>query len=122
MGEVSYKGHRYPAEIIAHCGWLYHRFPLSFREVEELMLVRGVTHVRDDPAVVRQVRTRLRGRPAPPPTPTRRQVAPRRGVLDDHRPSSLPVAGRRPGRQRPGHPDLTSPGCQRRQAVLLLSC
>ena len=39
---MSYKGHRYPAEIIAHCVWLYHRFPLSFREVEELMLVRGV--------------------------------------------------------------------------------
>ncbi|HZE14689.1 MAG TPA: IS6 family transposase, partial [Mycobacterium sp.] len=38
----SYKGHRYPGEIIAHCVWLYHRFPLSFREVEELMLVRGV--------------------------------------------------------------------------------
>jgi len=42
VGEVSYKGHRFPAEIIAHCVWLYHRFPLSFREVEELMLVRGV--------------------------------------------------------------------------------
>ena len=42
MGEASYKGHRYPAEIIAHCVWLYHQFPLSFREVEELMLVRGV--------------------------------------------------------------------------------
>ena len=42
MGEVSYKGHRYPAEIIAHCVWLYHRFPLGLREVEELMLVRGV--------------------------------------------------------------------------------
>jgi putative transposase len=38
----SYKGHRYPVEIIDHCGWLYFRFPLSFREVEELMLVRGV--------------------------------------------------------------------------------
>jgi len=38
----SYKGHRYPVEIIAHCVWLYHRFPLSFREVEELMLERGV--------------------------------------------------------------------------------
>jgi len=37
-----YKGHRYPPEIIAHCVWLYHRFPLSFREVEELMLQRGV--------------------------------------------------------------------------------
>ena len=37
-----YKGHRYPGEIIAHCVWLYFRFPLSFREVEELMLQRGV--------------------------------------------------------------------------------
>ena len=42
MGEVSYKGHRFPAENIAHCVWLYHRFPLSLREVEELMLARGV--------------------------------------------------------------------------------
>ncbi|MFL4910585.1 IS6 family transposase [Streptomyces sp. MMS24-I2-30] len=38
----SYRGHRYPVEIISHCVWLYHRFPLSFREVEELMLERGV--------------------------------------------------------------------------------
>ncbi|MEU5520638.1 IS6 family transposase [Streptomyces sp. NPDC047860] len=39
---LLYKRHRYPVEIIAHCGWLYFRFPLSFREVEELMLERGV--------------------------------------------------------------------------------
>jgi putative transposase len=38
----SYKRHRYPVEIISHCVWLYFRFPLSFREVEELMLERGV--------------------------------------------------------------------------------
>jgi hypothetical protein len=38
----SYKGHRYPVEIVNHCVWLYFRFPLSLREVEELMLVRGV--------------------------------------------------------------------------------
>ncbi|MEV0305842.1 IS6 family transposase [Streptomyces prasinus] len=38
----SYQGHRYPVEVIAHCVWLYFRFPLSFREVEELMLERGV--------------------------------------------------------------------------------
>ena len=36
------KGHRYPVEIIGHCVWLYFRFSLSFREVEELMLARGV--------------------------------------------------------------------------------
>ncbi|MFE9924850.1 IS6 family transposase [Streptomyces sp. NPDC005774] len=38
----SYKGHRYPVEIISHGVWLYFRFPLSFREAEELMLERGV--------------------------------------------------------------------------------
>lgn len=37
------RGHRYPVEVISHCVWLYHRFPLSFREVEELMLERGVS-------------------------------------------------------------------------------
>ena len=39
---ASYKGHRYPVEIINHCVWLYFRFPLSCREVEQLMLTRGV--------------------------------------------------------------------------------
>ncbi|WP_406466571.1 IS6 family transposase [Streptomyces hirsutus] len=39
----SYKGYRFSAEVIAHCVWLYHRFPLSYREIEELMLARGVT-------------------------------------------------------------------------------
>jgi putative transposase len=39
---ASYKGHRFPVEIINHCLWLYFRFSLSFREVEELLLERGV--------------------------------------------------------------------------------
>ena len=39
---LSYTGHRYPVEIINHCVWLYFRFPLSFRGVEEMMLERGV--------------------------------------------------------------------------------
>ncbi len=38
-----YRGHRYPAEIIAHVVWLYFRFSLSLRDVEELMAERGVT-------------------------------------------------------------------------------
>jgi putative transposase len=37
-----YKRHRFPAEIISHGVWLYFRFCLSSRDVEELMLVRGV--------------------------------------------------------------------------------
>jgi putative transposase len=38
----SYEGCRFPAEIIAHCVWLYFRFCLSFRDVQEMMLERGV--------------------------------------------------------------------------------
>jgi len=38
----SYKGFRFPAEIISHCVWLYYRFPLSLREVQEMMLARGI--------------------------------------------------------------------------------
>ena len=37
-----YKRHRFPAEIISHVVWLYFRFSLSFRDVEELMFERGV--------------------------------------------------------------------------------
>ena len=40
--EPSYKGHRYPSKIIDHCVWLYFRFTLSLRDIEELMLERGV--------------------------------------------------------------------------------
>jgi putative transposase len=41
-GAPTYRGFRYPAEIISHCVWLYYRFPLSFREVQEMMAERGV--------------------------------------------------------------------------------
>ena len=41
-GAPSYKGFRFPAEIISHCVWLYYRFSLSFRDVEEMMLQRGI--------------------------------------------------------------------------------
>jgi len=39
---ISYKRHRFPPEIIAHAVWLYCRFNLSFREVDELLLERGI--------------------------------------------------------------------------------
>ena len=39
----SYQRHRFPSEIISHAVWLYHRFCLSFREIEELLAERGVT-------------------------------------------------------------------------------
>ncbi len=39
---VSYKRHRFPPQIIAHAVWLYYRFPLSLRLVEEMLLERGI--------------------------------------------------------------------------------
>jgi putative transposase len=40
---VSYHGYRFPAEIISHAVWLYHRFCLSFRDTEDLLAQRGIT-------------------------------------------------------------------------------
>ena len=40
---ASYHGYRFPPEIISHAVWLYHRFCLSFRDVEDLLAQRGVT-------------------------------------------------------------------------------
>jgi putative transposase len=37
-----YKHHRFPAEIISHGVWLYFRFCLSYRDVEELLFARGI--------------------------------------------------------------------------------
>ena len=41
-----YKHHCFPGEIISHGVWLYYRFPLSYRDVQELLFERGidVTH------------------------------------------------------------------------------
>jgi putative transposase len=38
----SYHGYRFPPEIISHAVWLYYRFALSFRDVEDLLAQRGV--------------------------------------------------------------------------------
>ncbi len=38
----SYHGYQFPPEIISHAVWLYYRFCLSFRDVEDLLAKRGV--------------------------------------------------------------------------------
>ena len=42
LPSISYKRHRFPPAIIAHAVWLYFRFPLSLRLVEEMLLERGI--------------------------------------------------------------------------------
>ena len=42
MNEISYSGYRFPPEIIQQAIWLYVRFTLSFRDVEDLLAERGI--------------------------------------------------------------------------------
>jgi len=39
----TYKRHRFPAEIISYAVWLYYRFNLSHRDIEDLLAERGIT-------------------------------------------------------------------------------
>ena len=42
MQPISYRRHQFPPEIIRHVVWLYLRFTLSYRDVEELLVERGI--------------------------------------------------------------------------------
>ena len=42
MQNISFKRHRFPPEVISHTVWLYARFTLSFRDVEDLIAERGL--------------------------------------------------------------------------------
>jgi transposase-like protein len=39
---ISYRRHRFPPVVIQHAVWLYFRFTLSYRDVEELLAERGL--------------------------------------------------------------------------------
>ena len=65
--DALYRRHRFPREIIAHAVWLYARFPLSLRMVEEMLLERGIDvsyetvrcwSAKFGPALARQLRRR----------------------------------------------------------------
>ena len=43
MSKISYSGYHFPPEIIQHAIWLYLRFTLSFRDVEDLLAERGIS-------------------------------------------------------------------------------
>ncbi len=42
MRQLSFKRHRFPPDIIRHSIWLYARFTLSYRDVEEMLAERGL--------------------------------------------------------------------------------
>ena len=75
--DSHYHRHRFPAEFISHSVWLYFRFALSFRDVEEMLPMRGVSityeTVRE---MVPQVWPELRQLLATPSSSPGRPVAP----------------------------------------------
>ncbi len=42
MSPISFSRHQFPPAVIRHAVWLYFRFTLSFRDVEELLAERGI--------------------------------------------------------------------------------
>ena len=73
MKSISFKRHRFPADVIRHAVWLYFRFTLSFRDVEELLAQRGIDvsyetircwTIKFGPLIARRLKRR---RPAPSP-------------------------------------------------------
>src|SRR3954452_24434389 len=71
MSLLSYSGYRFPREIIRRAVWMYLRFTLSFRDVEELLAERGIVVTYESirrwvltfgPAIARRLRAR---RPKP---------------------------------------------------------
>ena len=72
MSGLSYRRHRFPPLIIQHTIWLYLRFTLSYRDVEELLAERGIEVsyesvrrwvLKFGPVIARELR-RLRPRPS----------------------------------------------------------
>src|SRR6516165_1049103 len=72
MAEISYRRHRFPPVIIQHAVWLYLRFTLSYRDVEELLAERGLDFsyetvrcwvLKFGPVIARRLR-RCRPRPS----------------------------------------------------------
>ena len=115
---ARYKGYRYPIEVIGHAVWLYHRFALSLRDVEELMLARGVVvSYKRSGVLACEVRAGLRCPVTSAATPPRRQMALRRGLREDQRYHPLSVARGRPARQRARHLGAVAPQRSGGQAV-----
>ncbi len=78
MRQLSFKRHRFPPDIIRHSIWLYARFTLSYRDVEEMLAERGLnvsyeTVRRRSPEV--WIDHRRQSTPHPPPA--QRSLAPR---------------------------------------------
>src|SRR6202045_4511306 len=99
MVQLSYRRHRFPPEIIQHAIWLYLRFTLSYRDVEDLLAERGLDIsyetvrrwvLKFGPLIARKLRQR---RPRPSD----------RWHLDEMVEAHVSMASRRSRGRSPGH-------------------
>jgi hypothetical protein len=67
MKLISYSRHRFPPEVIRRAVWLYLRFTLSYRDVEDLLAERGLTVI--DESIRRWVHISPEDNWSPPPWP-----------------------------------------------------
>jgi hypothetical protein len=100
----SCRGYRFAPQIIAHCVWLYYRFCLSFRDIQEMMLERRRSLLRSHPPLDAQVRYRVRTPNSATQRARRGYLVSGRGFLQDQWPTGLSVACRRPRRRSTRHP------------------
>src|SRR6267378_1291040 len=111
MAPISYRRHRFPPVVIQHAVWLYLRFTLSYRDVEELLAERGLDisyeSVRSwvlkfGPAIARGLR--------------------RCGPRYPRPASSRPVCGRQADAQIAPQTGLRADQCDDRQAAFVRRC
>src|ERR1700733_1809511 len=132
MRKISCAGYRFPPEVVHKAIWLYHRFTLSFRDVEDLLAERGiaisyetvrrwVNHFRPHGLSVARRRRRERGPRRASPVQANKHAAlklmrkllkkcgfvPDRLITDDLR--SYSAAARQTGRADFPHPAFSRP-------------
>src|SRR2546427_5861754 len=109
-GRSRYYGHRSPAEIISHAVWVYHRFCLSFRDVEDLLAERGIIVSYETirhwcqkfgPGYARRLKRRQGS--------SRRYLAFGRTLRENQRRAALPLASSRSRRGRDRPPTSIAP-------------
>src|SRR5260370_1493472 len=107
MLPISYARHQFPPVVIQHAVWLYVRFTLSYRDVEDGRAWHR-SLLRDDPALGVEVRVRLRPATAARSTAPRFPLAPRRDGGSDRWRPAISLTRRRSRRPRP-RPADTAP-------------